>query len=442
MRVLFIHQNFPGQFRHIAGHLARRPGWVVVGLGDAANVRCHAPVAGVRTLGYAYTPQPSAGHAYLREYEEQVRRGQAVLRALLRIRREGFVPDAVCVHPSWGEALFVREAFPAARVVCYAEFHYAAEGADVGFDPEFAAPTLDTRCRLRIRNSVQLQALADCDVAWAPSHWQAGRLPEAFRDKLVVVHEGIDTASVRPLAGATFRLGERVLTAADSVLTYVARNLEPYRGFHVFMRALPHVLAQNPDTRVVIVGGDDVGYGGRPQDAAHWRERMLAEVGAGIDPAGVHFTGRLPRADYLNLLRVSRAHVYLTYPFVLSWSLLEAMACGCAIVASRTAPVEEVIADRENGLLVDFFDREALVREVSDLLRSPRRFEPLRDKARQTIEQRFDLERICLPRQLERLFGDGLGEHRMVPAARSDAAREGRVTKGGEQPVHDERFCT
>ena len=413
MNALFIHQNFPGQFRHVAGHLARDLGWRVVGLGDAANIRPQSAVKGVQTIGYRFEPVPPSGHAYLRELEAQVRRGQAVLRALLQIRAKGFVPDVICVHPSWGEALFLREVYPAARLVSYAEFHYAAEGADVGFDPEFPAPSLDERCRLRLRNSAHLQALAECDMIWSPSQWQAGRLPEHYRSKVEIIHEGIDTTSIRPLEGASFRLGDRVLTAADSVLTYVARNLEPYRGFHVFMRALPRILAENPATHVVIVGGDDVSYGRKPPGAAHWRERMLDEVGVRLDAARVHFTGRLPFARYLDLLRISSAHVYLTYPFVLSWSLLEAMACGCAVVASSTPPVEEVIVHGANGLLVDFFNEDDLVQAVSDLLGAPHRFASLRIRARKTVEQHYDLRRVCLPGQIERLFATtGRGRER------------------------------
>lgn len=399
MKALFIHQNFPGQFRHIARHLAENAGWTVVGLGEAKNLRNRQPINGITTVAYPYRAKPSQGHPYLASFEEQVRRGQAVLRALLVLRKKGFVPDVICVHSSWGEALFLREAYPHARIINYAEFHYGADGADAGFDPEFPAPKIDGRCQLRMRNSSHLHALADCDAIWTPTRWQASRLPGIFRSRANVIHEGINTRAITPDPAASFQLGDRVLTQADTILTYAARNLEPYRGFHRFMRALPRMLAEHPQAEAVIVGGDEVSYGRRPIGAKHWRAQLLKEVGADLDLKRVHFIPRLPHADYLNLLRISRAHVYLTYPFVLSWSLLEAMACGCPLVASRTAPVQEVIVDGQNGLLVDFFDGKALASAVGRLLKAPEWGAELGGQARRTVEGRFDLHHQCLPRQ-------------------------------------------
>ncbi len=403
MNILFIHQNFPGQFRHLASHLAQDRKWQVVGLCDASNMHSQRELPGVTTLGYRITHKEPTGHAYLRGLETQVRRGQAVLRSLLELKRKGFEPQVICAHPSWGEALFLREAFPDSKIICYSEFFYRAQGSDVGFDPEFQDPGLDFLCRLRLRNTVHLQSLDTCDHAWTPSQWQAGQMPAAFRERCSVIHEGIDTEQVRPDPGARFRYNGLSLTASDSVLTYVARNLEPYRGFHVFMRALPSILATNPQTQVVIVGGDEVSYGAPPKDAPNWREKMLAEVGDALDLSRVHFLGKLPYADYLTLLQVSTAHVYLTYPFVLSWSLLEAMAVGCAIVASRTAPVEEVIVDGENGLLVGFFDTAALAKQVSRLLEEPEVFQTMRRRARETVLARYELKQVCLPMQVETL---------------------------------------
>ena len=244
-----------------------------------------------------------------------------------------------------------------------------------------------------------------CDQGWTPSQWQARQLPAAYRHKVEVIHEGIDTELVSPKPDAVFSYKGLKLTKADNVVTYVARNLEPYRGFHVFMRALPKILADNPNVRIVIVGGDAVSYGMHPKDAPHWRAKLLKEVGRQLDPARVHFVGRLPYADYLALLQVSSVHVYLTYPFVLSWSLLEAMAAGCAVIGSRTAPVEEVIRHNENGLLVDFFDTAEIAGRVGEVLNHPQKYEAMRSKARETIVQRYDLRRVCLLRQVAMLAG-------------------------------------
>ena len=134
------------------------------------------------------------------------------------------------------------------------------------------------------------------------------------------------------------------------------------------MRALEKLQQQHRGVHAVIVGGDDVSYGKRPKDAKNWREKMLREVK--LDPTRTHFLGRLPRPQYIEVLQVSAAHVYLTYPFVLSWSLLEAMACGANIVASNTAPVREVIKHGENGLLGGFFETDQLVRSMGESLSS------------------------------------------------------------------------
>lgn len=403
LNILFIHQNFPGQFEHLAAHLAKRPNLRVVGLGEARNVARGRKVAGVTILAYRHEARQTSGHPYLHGLENQLCQGQAVLRALLQIKKQGFMPQLICVHPSWGEAMFLREAFPQSKIIDYCEFFYRADGSDVGFDPEFPQQTLDSRCRLRLRNTAHLLALDDCDRGWSPTRWQAQQLPVAYRDKVSVIHEGIDTRKLVPRSTACFTYGSLALTSADSVLTYVARNLEPYRGFHIFMRALPRILAANPKTRVVIVGGDKVSYGQAPVGAAHWRAKLQAELGEQLDAERVHFVGKLPYDRYLALLQVSSAHVYLTYPFVLSWSLLEAMASACAVIASRTAPVEEVIVHRQNGVLVDFFDVAALAEAVSDVLGNPMAYAAMRRQARETIQAGYELNDLCLPRQVEML---------------------------------------
>lgn len=401
--ILFLHQNFPGQFAHLAAHLATQR-WQVVGLGEAGNIQRQGKLPKVKTLGYRHAPRQAHGHTYLRSVENHVRQGQSALRALL-ILKKTFEPHIICAHPGWGEALFLREVFPNSKIVNYCEFFYQTNGADVGFDPEFSAPSLDARCQLRLRNTPNLLALDACDQGWAPSQWQAKQTPAAYRHKVEVIHEGIDTTRVCSNHDALFSHQGLRLTAANTVLTYVARNLEPYRGFHSFMRALPKILADNPKVQVVIVGGDEVSYGTAPKDAPHWRARLLSEIGSQLDPARVHFVGKLPYAQYLALLQVSSAHVYLTYPFVLSWSLLEAMATGCAVIASKTAPVEEVISHGGNGLLVDFFDIAGIAEAVGHVLAHPDDYKAMRRQARQTIQQHYELNRVCLPRQVAMLEG-------------------------------------
>lgn len=408
MRILFIHQNFPGQFKLLADYLAQQPGFEVVGMGDAANLENRAKAFKHAVLGYTARPRGKLqGHHYLASFETAIRRGQDVLRACQQIRARGFIPDLIVGHPAWGELLFIKDVFPDARLIAYFEFFYRAVGADVGFDPEFPA-TADARYKLRIRNSTQLHALAECDAGISPTLWQRSTYSAREQPRIRVIHEGIDLETVRPDPAAAFRLADgRTLTRADRVITYVSRQLEPYRGFHVFMRALPELQRKLPDARFVIVGGDGVSYGARPQApyASH-REKLLAEVGSRIDPHRTHFVGRLPYADYLRLMQISRLHIYLTYPFVLSWSMLEAMACGAPILGSATPPVQEVIRDGENGYLFDFFDRDQLVEQATRIMgRDDAQIDSIRQAARGEIESRFSFTRNSLPAYMKLITG-------------------------------------
>lgn len=386
MRILLIHQNFPGQFRHVAQDWARKPGWQVVGLG-----RDTAPgLPGFPWFKYRLRRKPGdRQHPYLRQMEHAVLHGQAVARALLALKARGFIPDVILAHPGWGETLYAKDVFPDARLIHFCEWFYGDAGGagDSGFDPEFPA-TFDDRARIRTWNALHTLNLEHCDAGISPTHWQRSRHPVAYRPKIAVAHEGVDTEGLAPDPAARLTLkGGLTLQAGDPVLTYVARNLEPYRGFHSFMRALEVVQRKHPTCHALIVGGDGVSYGSHPADAANWRERMLREVR--LDPARTHFLGKLPYPAYKQVLQVSAAHLYLTYPFVLSWSMLEAMASGCLVIGSRTAPVEEVIRHGENGLLVDFFDRHAIAERVLDALEGPVAYRSLRERAVSEVQARY-----------------------------------------------------
>lgn len=421
MRILLVHQNFPGQYRHLAGALQRLPGAQVLALGDAKNLAGVPAPSGLRRLLYTPGREPTAGvHPYLRNVEAAVLRGQAVVRVAQQLARKGFVPDLVCGHAAWGELLYVRDVFPAARILGYFEFYYQGQGADVGFDPEFPA-TLDDRLRIRTWNMVHQSSAFAVDAGITPTRWQASVFPPALQQQLHTIHDGIDTEALRPDPAARFEVpGGGHLDASDEVVTFVSRGLEPYRGFHIFMRALPELLARRPRARVVIVGRDKPSYGRLPVGAEHWRARMLDEVGARVDLSRVHFVGTLPYPAFVRLLQISRAHVYLTYPFVLSWSLLEAMALGAPVLASDTAPVREVIESGRNGLLVDFFDTRALVDQACALLDNAGWRAELGAAARQTVVDRYDLRRVCLPAQMALvgalMAGDAAGTSPAAPA--------------------------
>lgn len=401
MHILFVHQNFPGQYRHLAAAVADDPANTVVALGERKNLG-RLGHSRVREVGYE-TPQgasPSTHH-YLRNAEAGVRRGQAVVRTAIGLRDSGFRPDVICCHPAWGEGLYLRDVWPEARILFFYEFSYGADGRDLGFDPEFVE-TFDDRFRVRTKNTVQLISLDVADWGVSPTRWQHSTYPDVYRPRISVIHDGIDTSVVTPDPAATLSLGGGVeLRRSDEVITYVARNLEPYRGFHIFMRALPLILERRPNARVLVVGGDDVSYGRSAPEGRTWREHCLQEQSGRIDPNRVHFLGKLPYSTYLTVLRLSSAHVYLTYPFVLSWSMLEAMSAGCMVVGSRTPPVEEVIADGENGILFDFFRPDEIAAAVDRVFAHPDRMQAVRDAARTTAVERYDLRTVCLPAHME-----------------------------------------
>lgn len=400
MNILFVHQNFPGQYLHLAPALAGDSRNQVVALSTRAGVS----LPGVRILAYRIARQPSPNiHPWLAEQEVKVLRGEAVARAALELRCQGFNPDVICVHPGWGEALFLKDVWPESRMLGFCEFYYKA-GGDVGFDPEFSGPPSEEDLfRLRLKNAHNLISLDAADLGVSPTNWQRSRYPEEYQDGIEVVFDGIDTDAVRPKDDAVvgLRRDAVTLTKDDEVVTFVARNLEPYRGFHMFMRALPGILRQRPRARAVIIGGDEVSYGRKPPPGTTYRRMLLDEVGRNLDMSRVHFVGKVPYQVYLDVLRVSSVHVYLTYPFVLSWSMLEAMSAQCLVVGSDTAPVREVIVHAENGLLIDFFDVQGLTGTVVEALAHGATYEAVRRAARQTIVEKYDLRTICLPKHLK-----------------------------------------
>lgn len=402
MDILFIHQNFPGQYKHLAPALARAGHRCV-----ALTLRVKEPQTwqGVRLIPYAITREPGKGvHPWLVDTETKLLRGEACWRAALEVKARGFTPDLIVGHHGWGELMFLRDVWPGARIGLYCELYHLTGDGHMGFDPEFQpVVTPDQFLRIRMKNLNNLIHLPLLDAGISPTAFQADTFPPAFRERISVIHDGIDTVAVRPDPAVRFELGNTVLTRDDEVITFVNRNLEPYRGYHVFMRALPRLLRERPRAQVLIVGGDEVSYGAKPKGDKSWKQIFIDEVRGQIpdaDWARVHFLGRIPYDRFLRLLQVARVHVYLTYPFVLSWSLFEAMASEAAIVASDTAPVREAITDGQTGLLVDFFDRDGIVDKVCRLLDDADLRASLGHAARAHVVGGYDLMQQCLPEQL------------------------------------------
>lgn len=387
MKIVLVHRHGPGQFVHLACHLANA-GWQVSFLCEAMNVR----LPGIRTLRQPVTAPPPA--MPFAQYHQEV--GLKAARTLESLVREEGAPDIVYGHIGWGSMMFARDVLPKTPLIGYCEHYYHATGRDVGFDPDDEV-TLAKRTQLRLRNTAQLTTLDQLDAAISPTRWQKSAFPAAYHPKIGVCHDGIDTHRCQPNPNASLTLPDgRVLSARDQVITYVARDLEPYRGFPTFMRASAKLAAQNPDAHFVVAGGDGISYGPSRADGRTWRDEMMAETQ--IDPSRIHFLGQIPHDQLIRMYQISSGHVYLTYPFVLSWSVLEAMACGAPVIASDTGPCHDMIRDRQNGFLTDFWDADGLAAKMAFCLAHREDMGPLRERARQTILNHFDLRR-CLDRQ-------------------------------------------
>ena len=408
MNTLFIHQNFPGQFKHLA------PGLVKAGHDVTALILAKTEATqwnGIKLVPYSLARgNAKEAHPWAVEFESKVIRGEACLRAALQLKKQGYNPDVIVAHPGWGESLFLKEVWPAAKLKLYCEFFYHAQGVDVGFDPEFSSSDPADAGRVTLKNANILLQFQQAEAGISPTHWQASTFPEHISKKISVIHDGIDTEVLKPNPEVQFTLEQgKVLTRKDEVITFVNRSLEPYRGFHVFMRSLPTLLKERPNAEVLIVGKEGVSYGAQPSGGVSWKQQFINEVFPKLDEsqrARVHFLDTIAYDRFIALLQVSAVHVYLTYPFVLSWSLLEAMSVGCAIVASDTQPLQEAITHEETGLLVDFFDPEALATATISLLNDSDRRSRLSSAAREFAKANYDLKTVCLPKQLTWVLND------------------------------------
>ncbi|MEL7035302.1 MAG: glycosyltransferase family 4 protein [Cyanobacteria bacterium J06592_8] len=397
MRALFLHPNFPAQYRHIITALGADPkNQIVFG---TKNERPEWKIPGVRKALFKPTRDPSPQtHQYVRTLENAVLHGQGVFRMVEQLKAKGFVPDIICGHSGWGPTLFAKEAFPDTPLLCYFEWFYHSRGSDADFDP--ADPlTVDDMARIRIKNTPILVDLYTCDWGLSPTRWQRAQFPSELQSKISVLHDGVDTSYFKPEPGAKLVIPDVIdLSGVEELVTYVARGMEPYRGFPEFIEAVAYIQERRPNCHVVVVGSERVCYGKSLPDGMSYKEYMLKKIP--LDLSRIHFVGALPYGQYLKVIQASDVHIYLTRPFVLSWSMIESMSTGCLIVGSDTAPVREVIRDGENGLLVDFFSPKQIADRVSEVLDHRDRMAEIRVKARQTVLERYDLAKL-LPQQLQ-----------------------------------------
>ena len=403
MKIMFVHQNMPGQYRELVQWLADTGEHQIYFLTQRQNP---PSFKGVESRIYKTHHKP-AKNAYglSKNWEECAGNGLGAARAARRIEKtEGFKPDIVIGHVGWGELTFFKDVWPDVPIIGFFEYFYSDSGGPVGFDPEDPV-TEDTAFLLRARNAVPLANIETVDLGLSPTYWQRDRFPESFHDKLYVCHDGIRTDQLKPNPTVRLKLGrlDHELTREDEIVTYVARNLERTRGYHVFMRALPKILKERPNARVLVLGGNDTSYGGKSKHPGGLRAEMEAEVGSDVDWSRVHFLGKLPYEDYQKIVQISRCHLYLTMPFVLSWSLLESMSMEATIVASDVTPVREAISHGETGLLCDFFDPTALADQVVDVLSTPAKYAHLGPAARKHVVKTYDFITKCLPEHISQI---------------------------------------
>lgn len=392
MNILFLHRDFPGQFKYIAPELAKNPLNLVMFMTPEDKIQ----VPGINKLVYKLPPKnPNNCNPYLSDYEEAVLHGQAAVNIAISMKKRGIIPDIIYGH-SWGSTLFMKDVFPDVPLLCYFEWFCNADGAAIGFDGNI--PNAEYREKIRFNSAPHLIDLYSCDAGISPTQWQKSQFPREFHNKIKVIHDGIDTDICKPDETATFLIKDKnlELTSQDEVITYGTRGMEPFRGFPQFMEAVEKLLKKRPNAHFIIGGNDRVCYG-EPLTKGTYKELMLKKLD--LDMNRVHFVGGLSFNEYIKILQISSAHVYSTYPFVLSWSILEAMAAECCVIASKTQPVLEVMEDNKNGLLFDFYNVSQLVEKIEYALDNKDKMKEIRKNARQTVLDKYELKN-CLAQQI------------------------------------------
>lgn len=393
MKILFIHRSFPGQFKYLATLLSLDINNTVIFLTEDTENQ----IQGIKKVLYKPEKQNvKNGNTFLSNYENAVSHALGAAKKITELRESGFVPDIIYGFAGWGSSMLIKDIFPNVPFLCYCEWYLNPEGANIGFD---GTPlNIEDKARLRCNNAHVLTTLSLCDAGIAPTHWQKNQFPKEFQSKIKVIHDGIDTGLFKPDDEIKFLIKEKnlELTTKDEIITYGTRGFEPTRGFPQFMEAIEKLLKKRPNAHVLIAGDNVVHYS--PQKTTDYKKLMLKKLD--IDMNRVHFVGTLPYAEYKKFLQVSSVHIYLTYPFVLSWSILDAMSAGCCIVASNTAPVLEVIEDNYNGLLTDFFNVNQIVEKIKYALDNKEKMQEIRKNARQNVLDKYDLTKV-LPQQIK-----------------------------------------
>ena len=418
-KVLFLHQNFPGQYKHLARILMDKNNYELhslsLGSDNTSSVENLKKIyKGINHHKYFITNINAKNVNRLAvEFETKMIRAETVLEKSLEMKENGFNPDLLIIHPGWGEGFLLKEVWPKAKIINYFEFFYNTQDSDVDFDlSESNHPNYDIELKTKLvaRNAPFLSACNQSDIMIAPTNFQKSTAPIEYRNKIKVIHDGIDTNALKSNPKSNINLSRKKtdgsiekinLTKKDKIIAFVNRNLEPYRGYHIFMRSLPSIIKEHPDAYILIIGGDDVSYGARPKKGSY-KNIYYDEIKDKIPKENrIKFLGFVDYQVLLSVFDIASVHIYLTYPFVLSWSMLESMSLGGLVLGSKTPPVEEVIKHKKNGLLVDFFDHKTISSTVIDILNNPKSYSSIRKEARKTVVEKYDLYKKSIPRQLE-----------------------------------------
>lgn len=388
MNIVFIHYELPGQFLHLIRYLAKQPQYNVFGI-------CHKNAEATNDSSlyqqlYTYQPKQldsSSTHHYVTDLQRSVLNAQAVFEILQRCLLQKIHFDLAVAHTGWGETLYFKDSYPGTPLLGYAEFFFHAKGADAGFDPAYPL-SKDRILQIKTLNAQLLLGMNECDALVTPTNWQKSLFPALWQKNINVIHEGVDVDICKPNQDITFTLPDGTqLSRQHEIVTYSARNLEPYRGFPVFLKAVERVCQRRPDCHIIITGGDQVSYSKKLADGECYREKCLQTVS--LPEGRVHFLGKVSHTTHIQLLQLSSVHIYLSYPFVLSWSFIEAMACGCVIIASDTPPVMDLLEPEINGIAVNFFDDEDMANQVDAVFNHPQRKKHLGQAAEKKIKQYY-----------------------------------------------------
>jgi len=395
MNLLFVHQNHPGQYREVMPKLVAEGRHKVVFL----TQREVKESPGYPVITYKPDRAPAEKpYGYTEMFESCTSAAVGAMKACLQMKARGYKPDLIVGHAGWGELMLLKEVWPDVPVVGYFEYYFIAKGGLINSDPEFpSAP--DISAKLIPRNANNILNLINCDAGYTASEWQRWTHPEQYRSKIDVIHEGIRTDLLTPDHTTAYRIkiNDVVFSRDDEIVTYIARNLEPARGVHTMLRSLPKLQRLRPNARLAVIGGDGVSYGARLGNGKTFRQMFMEELGDRVDWSRVHFLGQIPYEGLIRLLRLAKCHIYLTVPFVVSWSFLESMALEKTIVASDVAPIRQFAENGKTAFLVDFFDPNALALKVADVLRHPDNYREIGMAARRDMVERFDFHTRCYP---------------------------------------------